>query len=73
MTAATGPLMLQSSHFNASNLLYLQYSRYCTELHFIFFVVPEVLHQALNYYITYCTLKKRILEGNSCMKGLERT
>lgn len=26
-----------------------------------FFLVPEVLHQTLNNYITYCTLKKQIL------------
>lgn len=65
MTIAIGPLMLQSFRCNASNFLYLQYSRYCTEIYLIlfFFVVPEVLHQTLNNYITYYTLKKQILGG----------
>lgn len=70
---AVGPLMLQSFLFNASNLVYLQYSRYCTELYFFVALVPEVLHQTLNNYITYCTLTKQILGRNSCVKGLKRS
>lgn len=74
MTVAVGPLMLQSFLLNARNLLYLQYSRYCTEVE-IFFVVPEVLHQALNNYITYCTVKNQILGSKivvwSVLKGCQ--
>lgn len=75
MTIAIGPLMLQSFRCNASNFLYLQYSRYCTEIYLILFFFCCARSITSNtkqlHYILH--IKETNIGGNSCVKSLKRT